>query len=118
MKKVLLVDDSSTNNLLFSDILSEHDIDSEIVYTGKEALKAMVKSDFSLILLDLAMPQMDGVTFLKHLKSNSITTPVIVMSANTSSKMVKEVMDLGAVDYLKKPVNIDLFLEKVTKVLK
>lgn len=109
-KKVLLVDDSALMRRLMSDIIEE-DEQLTIADTAKNGLNAiellMTGKKFDLVLLDLKMPKMDGVTFLRELKKTKIQVPVLVVSsiAGETGKETIEALELGAFDFVKKPTD-------------
>lgn len=72
-----------------------------------------------LILLDLLMPKISGYQFLDQLKKNNDTReiPVIIVSAVTDAMNIKKTLDMGAVDYIEKPVDIIALVKKVEKTL-
>lgn len=110
LKKVLLVDDSALMRRLMSDIIEE-DEQLTIADTAKNGLNAielvMMGNSYDLILLDLKMPKMDGITFLKELKKTKSNIPVLVVSsiAGDTGKETIEALELGAFDFVKKPTD-------------
>ena len=72
-----------------------------------------------LILLDLLMPKISGFDFLQLLKSDEKTSniPVMVVSAITDEEVIKRIMELGAVDFLKKPIDIQYLVDRVGDIL-
>lgn len=117
-KTVLLVDDSTTNNLLFSDILYESKIKTLVAIDGKQAIKIIDKHELDLIVLDIMMPRVNGLEVLEHMGNAGHKVPVLVMTANTDSKVKRQAKDLGAADYINKPVDLDKFLQKVKLLLR
>jgi len=104
MIRVLVVDDSAFSRKVITKIL-ESIPDVEVVERasdGQDALKKTVRLKPDLITLDLEMPQMDGFTFLRWV-TNSMPTPVIVVSAKEGNENVFKALDLGAVDFVLKP---------------
>lgn len=116
--KILVIDDSETNNLLVKSILEENkDI---LVYTlsnSKIAFKLIDKIKPDLILLDMMMPDVDGIEILKGLKRKNLIKkyPTIVVSANQDYDLVKEALSLGAVEYIEKPIGNNKLFNKVEK---
>jgi putative two-component system response regulator len=118
--KILVVDDDMINRKLLQMILKKNPMISEIieVKNGSEALDIVEKvSDIDLILLDIMMPILDGVGFLKIFRADSIYTqvPVIVLSTDDSRK--SEVLDIGANDFLRKPIKEDDLFAKIKQWL-
>ena len=86
---------------------------------GKEALKLLERTVFSLVLIDLEMTVMDGLTAVKELRRMPYgkTAPVVAFSAHDDSIKIKECLDAGCTDYLLKPVKKTELLKKVRKYL-
>lgn len=80
---------------------------------GSEALQKAASETFDLILLDLMLPGMTGIDVLKNLRAFKITTPVIIVSALGGTSQVVEGLDLGAVDYIRKPFEWDELLARI-----
>lgn len=118
-KTILIIDDSSTNNLLFQSILEENGFDVIVSTTGKAGLAAMQKNKADLVLLDVMMPGLDGFDVLKKIKEDekNQSVPVLMLTAKKDSESMKKALDLGATDYLIKPVGIKEIVEKIRKVL-
>ncbi|MCI8664879.1 MAG: diguanylate cyclase [Hungatella sp.] len=104
MEKVLIVDDSVTQSTQLKSIL-ETDYDITIAQTAEEGLSYASVGDYSLILLDVVMPGMDGFTLLKKLQEEIITqsVPVILITSLSDIKHEQLGLTLGAVDYISKP---------------
>ena len=85
----------------------------QISDNGSEALSKAASETFDLILLDLMLPGMTGIEVLKNLRAFKIPTPVIIVSALSGTTQVVEGLDLGAVDYVKKPFEWDELLARI-----
>ena len=119
MKSILIVDDSNTNVVLLEAILNNRGYDIRTSMSVQEATQIMAHKQPSLILLDLLMPQISGYQFLDQIKKNDKTKhiPVIVISAVTDAMNIKKTLDMGAVDYIEKPVDIKELIKKVEQTL-
>ncbi|MFP4023814.1 MAG: PleD family two-component system response regulator [Thiohalospira sp.] len=117
--KVLIIDDSLTNNVLLESLLQSEGIDSTLAYSGKEALKILKTDKPSLILLDIMMPDMDGFTVLEHInKSKSHQDiPVIMITAKDDNESIIRAKNAGVKDFILKPIDINKVLESVKKLL-
>ncbi|MFN8208534.1 MAG: response regulator [Bacteroidales bacterium] len=117
---VLVVDDSNTNVVLLEAILNDKGYEIETALNAKEAFAIMETKVPDLILLDLLMPKINGYDFLQQVKGNDRTKdiPVIIVSAVTESENIRKTIDMGAVDFIKKPIDIQDLIEKVSKTLK
>lgn len=80
---------------------------------GSKGLETAMISDYDLILLDLMLPSINGIEVLKNLRSFHNDTPVIILSALSTTTQVIEGLDAGAIDYLKKPFELDELLARV-----
>jgi DNA-binding response OmpR family regulator len=118
-KKILIVDDSNTNVVLLEAILNSQGYEIKTALNVKEAYTMLEKDRPELILLDLLMPKISGYQFLDQLKKNHKTReiPVIIVSAVTDVMNIKKTLDMGAVDYIEKPVDIKALIKKVEKTL-
>ncbi len=102
--KVLVVDDDEVVRLSYQRSLQTADCDVEAVLSGNDALEALRSKRFDVVLLDLRMPGMDGMSVLKAIKHEWPASGVIVITGYPTVESAKEAMRLGAYDYLAKPV--------------
>jgi CheY-like chemotaxis protein len=118
--RILVVDDSSTNIVLLEAILNGQGYQIETAQSVKEAYQIIKKEPVNLILLDLLMPRISGYDFLKEIKSNQTTKdiPVIIVSAVTDAENRKKSIELGALDFINKPIDIQFFIEKIDNILR
>jgi len=120
MYNILVVDDDSINRKLLTFMLNKHlGLVSKIYEAkdGQEALKSLqTHKDINLILLDIVMPVLDGVEFLKiyNDKGKNPQAQIIVLSTDDSQKT--KVLSLGADDFMQKPIKEDLLIEKLGKL--
>jgi len=119
MKKILIVDDSKTNVVLLEAVLNNRGYDIQTSMNVKEAYGILAQELPALILLDLLIPQISGYQFLDQIKHDEKTKniPVIIVSAVTDAMNIKKTLDMGAVDYIEKPVDIKELINKVEKTL-
>ncbi|HCU53662.1 MAG TPA: hypothetical protein DIC36_05065 [Gammaproteobacteria bacterium] len=117
---ILVVDDDPVNCQVVSRRLTQEGFSVAIATGGQEALDALDHQRFDLVLLDLAMPGMDGVETLKRLRSHvrGAHTPVIMLSAHDDSDSIKTCLAQGAVDYLVKPLVIPLVRARIERCLR
>ena len=104
--KLLIVDDQLDNLKVISQVLGK-EFQLSLADSGEKAFKVMEKFKPDLVLLDIMMPVMDGFEFIKELKTISEYSdiPVIFLSAKDSIEDITKGFELGAVDYIKKPIN-------------
>jgi DNA-binding NtrC family response regulator len=84
---------------------------------GLEALAILEKESVGLVLCDIRMPRLDGLSFLKSLKEKGIHTPVIMISGYLDTELTDELMSQGALDYLTKPIQRDRLLLAIKRGL-
>lgn len=116
MKQILVVEDDQSIRISLQDLLEMEGYRVQMAANGVEALKVLESSDKpNLILLDLMMPVMDGFQFRERMNSNPdlANIPVIVMSADGNVTVKKA--RIGASDYLRKPIDIDVLLERIER---
>lgn len=106
MEKILIVDDSAVQAAQLKIILKD-EYEITIANTAEDGLRRAGDGDFSLILLDVVMPEMDGFTLLKKLQEETITQsiPVILITSLSDVTHEERGLILGAVDYITKPFN-------------
>lgn len=117
MKKpsILLVDDevAFANNLL--KLMSKRGYDVVVVYNGADAVNMVGEKEFDVIILDMKMPGMDGIATLKEIRKKAPLVEVVILTGHGSVESGIEGMQLGAFDFLMKPVSIDDLQEKVSE---
>lgn len=104
---VLIVDDEEVVRRSYARILSGAQCQADAVWDGDEALRAMERQPYDVVLLDLRMPGVDGMTVLKTLKQKWPDSEVVVITGYPSIESAKESLRLGAYDFLAKPVGPD-----------
>jgi CheY-like chemotaxis protein len=120
MSTILVVDDDPTCRELLRRILARAGHAVVVASNGKDALAALGEHSPQLILLDLAMPQMDGLTFLRRLREmpQYVQTPVILCTALANRDIVRIAASLGVKDYLlKSEYTMQVLLERIARYL-
>ncbi|MCC5874882.1 MAG: sigma-54-dependent Fis family transcriptional regulator, partial [Candidatus Sumerlaeia bacterium] len=129
--RILLVDDEKNLVFMLSKILTRHGYEVVIAGDGEEGRKvleeAMPDGDrpeeadqprpFDVLVTDLQMPKMDGMTLLKHTRENYPDLPVVVLTGHGSIQSAVDAMKIGAVDYLIKPANPEEILIVLSRAL-
>lgn len=115
---ILLVEDTPSLARLYAKYLDDEDVDVTAVGTGKEALAALSAEPPSVVLLDLRLPDMDGLDILKEIQSRELPSEVVVITAHGSINVAVEAMRAGAYDFLVKPFNAERLLVTVRNALK
>jgi two-component system cell cycle response regulator len=117
--KILSVDDSRTIRLIVGRAFKPYDCTVLEAGNGEEGLAAAAREKPDLIILDVTMPVMDGVTMLTKLKEDEAlkATPVIMLTAESGRDNVLHIAKLGVRDYLVKPFKEDQLIEKAGRVV-
>lgn len=107
MSTVLIVDDSSWQRNVLSALVKEEGYEAQTATNGKEGLDLLLAESPDCVLLDMLMPEMDGIQVLEALKTRGITIPVAVISADIQEWKKERCLELGAQFFLKKPFKKD-----------
>ena len=114
---ILLVEDEKNICDFISTSLSAQDYRISTAHTGKEALPIITSQCPDLILLDLGLPDMDGIEIIHQVRTWS-SVPIIVLSARTQEQEKVRALDLGADDYLTKPIGTSELLARIRTALR
>lgn len=114
---ILLVEDEKNICDFISTSLSAQDYRISTAHTGKEALPIITSQCPDLILLDLGLPDMDGMEIIRQVRTWS-SVPIIVLSARTQEQEKVRALDLGADDYLTKPIGTSELLARIQTALR
>ena len=109
----LLVDDEKDFVEMLSLRLEEEGEDVTSAYSGQECLDILKEKHIDVVILDILMPGMDGITTLKEIKNRFPLVEVIMLTGHATVETSIEGMRLGAFDYLMKPCDMDVLIEKV-----
>lgn len=115
--KVLIVEDEQSISSFISMILTANGYDTIIVNTGEEALTMISSHCPDLIVLDLGLPDMDGLEVLRSVRKWS-SLPIVVVSARNHERDKVEALDYGADDYLVKPFEMKELMARINAVLR
>jgi DNA-binding NtrC family response regulator len=117
--KVLLVDDEKPFVETMMKRLKKRDVDIIAAYDGQEAIKGLAEdNNIEVVILDIKMPVMDGMTALKEIKSKYPLVEVIMLTGHATVETGIDGMKLGAFDYLMKPCDMDQLIAKVEAAAK
>jgi len=116
MKRILVVDDEENARLALSRILTREGYDVTSAENGFEALNYLREKDVELIITDINMPVMNGITFLRELNRTHPASNVIMVTAYGEIESYLEAMNLGAFEYINKPVKIDELNKVISKI--
>lgn len=111
---VLIVDDQPGIRRLLAEILSEDGHRVVVAANGYEALQLARETPLAMVLMDMKMPGLDGLTTLRELRRGGEHCPVIMMTAYGEAEAMQEALELGAARYISKPFDINAVKEIVT----
>jgi DNA-binding NtrC family response regulator len=117
-KRILVVDDEENARFGLSKLLSNEGFLVDSVSNGFEALNFLRQQEVNLIVTDINMPEMNGITFLKELNKNFPNSNVIMITAYGGVESYIEAMNLGAFEYINKPVKIEELKSILKKIFK
>jgi len=115
---VLVVDDDSALRRTLERALRLADYEVALAEDGQDALDALAAGDFSLVVLDVAMPPPDGLEVLRRLRAGGADTPVLMLTARAAVPDRVDGLEAGADDYLVKPFAVEEMLARVRALLR
>ncbi|WP_345949597.1 response regulator [Mucilaginibacter sp. PAMB04274] len=115
---VMVAEDNKINQMVILKILSRLGYEPALATNGKEAVQLLSQQTFSLILMDIQMPEMDGLTATRHIRKHHTGQQphIIAMTANAMTEDREECFEAGMDDFLSKPIKLDALLEKLQQV--
>lgn len=117
-KKILVIDDSAFMRMMLEDILTSNGHKISQAEDGKEALEVLKSKEIDLCLLDIAMPNMNGLATLKEVKKTYPNLKVVMLSARCQERYVVTALRLGADGFIAKPFQPQELIEQVNAVFK
>ena len=114
MAKVMICDDAAFMRMMIKDILTKNAAEAE---NGQKAVEKYPEAKPDLVLMDITMPEMDGIEALKKIKALDPGAKIIMCSAMGQQAMVIEAIQAGAKDFIVKPFQAERVLEAVKKVV-
>lgn len=115
-KKILVIDDSLVIRKMVEIALEEEDFNISTAVSGKEGLDIMDKTNPDLVILDMMLPDINGIEILKTIKASK-GIPVIMLSGKDSPQMIETAKNEGAEEFLPKPFKDDDLVEKIKKLI-
>ena len=116
--KLLLVEDSLQLNKALTTVLKRNSFIVDSAFDGEEALLFLEQYKYDAIILDIMLPKINGLDVLKTARSKKITTPIIMLTAKSTTEDKITGLDLGADDYLPKPFVVDELLARIRALLR
>ncbi len=114
-KKILVVDDEPEVRQLMEHFLTDKGFNVRVAENGRQGLAALESFTPDLVLLDMHMPELDGIETLKQLARRSPAPPVIMVTVNDDVETTSRLLQLGAADYVPKPFDLD-YLEQAINI--
>ncbi|MCK5201415.1 MAG: response regulator transcription factor, partial [Spirochaetales bacterium] len=114
--KILIIEDEPDIAGILEYLLRDEGYEVTVAYTGEEGLRLITEQEYNLIVLDLFLPGIDGLTVCNRIKQSS-TIPIIILSARDGDSDVVSGLEIGAEDYITKPFNHREFILRVGKIL-
>jgi heavy metal response regulator len=116
--RILVVEDEKKVASFIKKGLEEEYFTVDVAYNGKEGLEFATREEYDILLLDVMIPYIDGITLTKELRKRKITTPVLLLTVKDSTQAKVEGLDAGADDYLTKPFAFEEFLARIRVLLR
>ncbi|WP_047981617.1 response regulator transcription factor [Ornithinibacillus contaminans] len=117
-EKILIVDDEMSIVTLLKFNLEKAGFTTDVAYDGLEAIRKADKHSYDFIILDLMLPEMDGIEVCKHLRRNQIDTPVLMLTARDEEFDKVLGLEIGADDYLTKPFSPKEVIARIKAILR
>ena len=116
--KLLLVEDSIQLNKALTTVLKRNAYIVDSAFDGEEALLYIDQYKYDVIILDIMLPKINGLDVLKRVRTNKIDTPIIMLTAKSTTEDKIHGLDLGADDYLPKPFVVEELLARIRALLR
>lgn len=116
--KLLLVEDSIQLNKALTTVLKRNSYIVDSAFDGEEALLYIDQYKYDVIILDIMLPKINGLDVLKRVRTNKIDTPIIMLTAKSTTEDKIHGLDLGADDYLPKPFVVEELLARIRALLR
>ena len=113
---ILVIDDDRTFRNALTEYLIHNGYKVDSAESGETAIKMLKENPADVVLLDIYMPEMDGLKVLTKIREEKIPTKVIILTAADGLRIVQECVKLGADEFITKPFNLNLLVETIGKV--
>jgi CheY-like chemotaxis protein len=118
-KKILLVEDDKFNLVYTKSLFEKWKVSYDVAGNGEEAISLLSVNKYDIVVMDLEMPVMDGITTCIHIRTQlKLDLPVIAISANIGSDIVEKTQRAGFTDYVSKPIDSGFLFVKIANALK
>ena len=116
-KKILIIDDEPEICRMVTEFLFDAGYASSYALNGPDGLAMIKKDPPSLVLLDISMPGMDGIEVMRLIREQSPSLPVVILTGHGDTETVKKIIELGASEYLTKPIHLETLLNQFVRDL-
>jgi len=116
--RILLAEDDSNLGILLKNYLTVKNYETTLFINGNQALKAFSKESFNLCILDIMMPEMDGLTLAKEIRLLNPGIPIIFLTAKNQKEDIIEGFRSGADDYITKPFSMEELIYRIEAILR
>lgn len=116
--RILVVEDEKKVASFIKKGLEEEYFTVDVAYNGKEGLEFATREEYDILLLDVMIPFIDGITLTKELRKRKITTPILLLTVKDSTQAKVEGLDAGADDYLTKPFAFEELTARIRALLR
>lgn len=112
---ILIVDDNANNRVILKFFLQNYEVEHDVKFTideatdGLEAVEKCKKGNFNIVFMDIMMPDMDGIEATRIIRETDLEIMIIAVSALDDSDRKKEILNIGAEDYISKPIDANIF---------
>ncbi|TAF33644.1 MAG: response regulator [Cytophagales bacterium] len=121
-KKLLIAEDSSVIQNVMAKVLKFQNYEIDYAKNGVQVLTKLEGKDFDVILMDINMPEMDGMVCAKKIRAlaapQKSTIPIIAVTGNAQNYSIEDFKDAGITDYLPKPIDFDVLINKLNELWK
>jgi two-component system response regulator AtoC len=116
--RLLLIDDEDTIRTLLANELAAHGYEVEEAASGQAGLEKIAGARFDLVVLDIRMPEMDGLEVLKNIRAQNVALKVVMLTGVDELKIARDSLQLGANDFMTKPFELKNLIACISRVLK
>lgn len=115
--RILIIEDETALADVLRDRLEEENFEVLLAQDGEEGYEMAVKQDFSVIILDGMLPKIDGFEVMRYLRTEGISTPIVMLTARADVLYRIRGLDMGADDYITKPFSMEELIARIRNVL-
>ncbi|MEZ4904783.1 MAG: response regulator [Spirosomataceae bacterium] len=117
-KNILIIEDESDVVNFIKKGLTEYGFEVAVAFDGSSGFKMACEKDYSLIILDIMLPQKNGIEVCNDLRNNGVNSPILFLSALNTPENIANGLNLGADDYLVKPFKFSVLIARINAILR